>query len=270
MKKNRTYRAFVIAVLLCSLVAGMIPATVSAATKNGWVKETNGYCYYEKGKKVKNQLKKIKGKTYYLGSDGIRKTEWYTVKTTSKGKTVYKAMKFDSKGVYTGKSQTINTKMIQKADAVIRSQKINTGVKTEKEKEEALKKLFNTTKKYNYGRVIGLNNRTFNKSKVANSAYTMMSKKKGNCYYYASAFAVLAKRATGLPVRVCWGTSTIFNKKRVQEHAWVEIKLADGKWHVYDPNGARFSTRKDVGTYAQKVSSVKSVYKAVKNSELNL
>ena len=270
MNKKKTCRFLMIALILCSLVAGMVPATVSAAKKTGWVEETNGYCYYVKGKKVKNKLKKIKGKTYYLGSDGVRKTGWYTVKTKSKGKTVYKAMKFNAKGAYTGKSQSVNAKMIKKADSVIKSQKIGTGVTTAEQKEAALEKLFNYTKKYAYGRVMGLNSRSFNKGKITDSAYKMMSKKKGNCYYYASAFAVLAKRATGLPVRVCWGTSTVFNEKRAQEHAWTEVKLADGKWHVYDPNAARFSTRKDIGTYAQEASSVKSAYKASKKCEVIL
>lgn len=271
MKKNKTCRFLMIALLLCSLVATMVPTAVSAAAqKKGWVKETNGYCYYVKGKKVQNKLQKIKGKTYYFGSDGVRKTGWYTVKTKSKGKTVYKAMKFNASGAYTGKSQTVNAQMIKKADSIIKSLKISTGVLTTEQQEAALKKIFDYTKKYGYGRVMGLNSRTFNKKKVADCAYKMMSKKKGNCYYHASAFAVLAKRATGLQTRVCWGTSTVFNAKKSQEHAWVEIKLADGKWHIFDPNAARFSTRKDVGTYGQKSSSLKSVYKAAKTSELYL
>lgn len=271
MKRKRNLRFLMMALVLSCLVAAMLPVVASAGTqKNGWVKETNGYCYYVKGKKVQNQLKKIKGKTYYLGSDGVRKTGWYTVKTKSKGKTVYKAMKFNGSGAYTGKSQTVNAKLIKKTDSIIKSLKIGTGALTTEQKEAALKKIFTYTKKYGYGRVMGLNNKTFNKNKVADCAYKMMSKKKGNCYYHASAFAVLAKRATGLPVRVCWGTSRVFNAKKAQEHAWVEIKLADGSWHIYDPNGARFSSRKDVETYGKKASALKSVYKAAKTSELYL
>ena len=45
----------------------------------------------------------------------------------------------------------------------------------------------------------------FTKGKSQMFAYLTMGMEKGNCYGVASAFAVQAKRATGLPVRVCWG-----------------------------------------------------------------
>lgn len=267
MKKRKISRCLVIAMLLVTMVLGVVPETVSAAAKTtGWKKESTGWCYYENGTKVRNKLKKIGGKYYYLGSNGARKTGWYTVSSKNKGKVTYKAMQFANNGAWTGKSTAVDTKMIQKTDSLIKGLKISTALTTTAQKEAALQKIFNYTKKYKYGRVTGLNSNSFNRAKVSSSAYAMMSKKKGNCYYYASAFATLAKRATGLPVRVCCGKSNVFNKSRWSDHAWVEIKIGN-TWYVYDVNAAAYSTRKDIKFYKQ---NAKASYKAQKNIELYL
>jgi hypothetical protein len=91
----------------------------------------------------------------------------------------------------------------------------------------------------------------------------MLSKKKGSCYHYAALYAFLAKRATGLPVRICWGTSNAFNKKVWQNHAWVEIKL-DGQWYTYDPNAARYSKLRVGKWFQQSSEEIKSIYKKKK------
>ena len=83
---------------------------------------------------------------------------------------------------------------------------------------------------------------------------------KRNCYGVASAFAVQAKRATGLPVRVCWGKSNVFNKNKWQPHGWTEIKIGN-TWYTFDANAAGNKSRKDVKYYMQKSSSMKKYYK---------
>lgn len=236
----------------------------TVTVKNGWKKESAGWCYYVKGKKITNQLKKISGATYYFGSNGARKTGWYTVKSGNK----YKAMQFAANGKYTGKSKAINASLMKKTDSVIKSQKISTGLTTDAQKKAALNKLYTYTKKnYKYGRIYG----TFGKGKSLSYAQQTMLTGKGNCYGFAASFAVLAKRATGLPVRVCWGTSTAFNKSRAQLHGWTEIKIGN-KWYVFDTNAAAYSTRKDVKWYMQNASSatMKKVYKKKASEDINL
>lgn len=74
------------------------------------------------------------------------------------------------------------------------------------------------------------------------------------------AFAVQAKRATGLPVRVGWGKSNVFNKNKWQPHGWTEIKIGN-TWYTFDANAAGNKSRKDVKYYMQKSSSMKKYYK---------
>lgn len=73
-------------------------------------------------------------------------------------------------------------------------------------------------------------------------AFTFMRSSGGSCYHFASAFAVLAKKATNLPVRICVGTSNVFQPDVWQPHGWVEVKIGK-KWYTFDPNAARYSKR---------------------------
>ena len=261
--KNQRRAFFVIAMLFC-LTFGVVSAQAATTTtttsakkttvKKGWKKESAGWCYYVKGKKVTSQLKKISRATYYFGSNGARKTGWYTVKSGN----TYKAMQFASNGKYTGKFKTVNASLMKKTDSVIKGQKISASLTTDAQKKAALNKLYNYTKKnYKYGRIMG----QFGKGKSLSYAQQTMLTGKGNCYGFAASFAVLAKRATGLPVRVCWGTSTAFNKSRAQLHGWTEIKIRN-TWYVFDTNAAAYSKRKDVKWYMQKAtsSSMKKTY----------
>jgi hypothetical protein len=68
-------------------------------------------------------------------------------------------------------------------------------------------------------------------------ALAMIQGKRGSCYHDAAAFAHLASKATGYPVVIALGKSTLYNPKG-SFHAWVLIRLK-GKWYIYDPNGDR-------------------------------
>ena len=70
-------KAVRILTLLC-LVVMCMSITAGAATKNGWIKKSNRYYYYENGKKVKG-LKEINGKTYYFGKKGRQQYSWRKV-----------------------------------------------------------------------------------------------------------------------------------------------------------------------------------------------
>lgn len=152
--------------------------TAKAAVKNGWKKEGGQYYYYIKGKKVTNKLKKINGAIYYLGSNGARKTGWYTVKSGN----TYKTMQFASNGKYTGKSKKANAELIKMTDSVLRSQKISASLTTTAQKKTALQKLFNYSKKYGYMRMKGFDGKPlqFTKGKSQMFAYLTMGMEKGN------------------------------------------------------------------------------------------
>lgn len=271
MKKSKFAQIFLMLTMLFCLTFGTVctqAATTATSTtttvKNGWKKEGGQYYYYVKGRKVTNQLKKISGATYYFGSNGARKTGWYTVKSGN----TYRTMQFASNGKYTGKSKTVNAILMKKTDAVIKNQKISASLTTVAQKKAALSRLYTYVKNnYNYSRVMG----QFGKGKSLSYAQQTIEKTAGNCYGFASSFAVMAKRATGLPVRVCWGTSTAFNKNRAQAHGWTEIKIGN-TWYIFDINAAKYSSRKDVKWYMQNASSavMKKVYKKTGSEDIVL
>lgn len=271
MNKKGFVRGLWLLLLILCLAWGAVPAqaagaadssSAETAVKNGWVKEKAGWCYYVKGKKAVSQLKKINGKYYYLGSDGVRKTGWYTIKVNGK----YKAYYFNTKGVWTGKSKAINATLVKKIDSVIKAQKISKSLRTTSEKKAALKKLFNYgVKNWGYARA-PLTFNAKNGWKPAGWQYTfakeMLVNKKGSCYHDAAAFALMAKRATGLPVRICLGTSKAYGNWSA--HGWVEIKIGS-TWYSYDTNAAKYSKLRVGKWYQQKASSVNGkVYKVSK------
>ena len=82
-------------------------------------------------------------------------------------------------------------------DKVIKAQKF-TKKTTDKQK---LQKLFNYTKKaYKYKRYMGIPSAKGWDAKLAKET---LSTKQASCYHDAATFAYLARRATGLPVRIC-------------------------------------------------------------------
>lgn len=247
---------------------GAVCANAAASTKNGWVKESAGYCYYQNGKKLTNRWMPSKSdKKYYIGADGVRKTGWYTIKS---GKT-YKSYYFNSNGVLQkNKTKTIDKTLVKKMDAAIKSAGVKTTskVKTDAQKKKDLELIFNylTYKKANgSGRYGYEGDRTITGAKDVNAsvyaayAKKMLTSKKGSCYHYAAAYAFMAKRATGYPVRVCYGKSNFLNKGNKQPHGWVEIKI--GKtWYVYDPMGARSASTRKIKWCGQKRSAMEGKY----------
>lgn len=152
----------------------------------------------------------------------------------------------------------LDTALKKAMDTVIKAQKFK---KTTTDKEK-LKKLFNYTKKnFKYKRYMGIPSATGWEYEFAKE---MLQKKAGSCYHDAAAFAFLAKRATGLPVRICIGTSNAFNKSVWQRHGWVEIKIS-GKWYTFDTNANRFSSLRKGKWFMQKRTSMEGkVYKTQK------
>lgn len=267
MKKRRFAQLVLMITMLFCLTFGTVCAqaattatttTAKAAVKNGWKKEGGQYYYYIKGKKVTNKLKKING------ADILFRLEW-----CKKDRMVYSKIRkylqnhavcFQRKIHW--ETKKANAELIKMTDSVLRSQKISASLTTTAQKKTALQKLFNCSKKYGYMRMKGFDGKPlqFTKGKSQMFAYLTMGMEKGNCYGVASAFAVQAKRATGLPVRVCWGKSNVFNKNKWQPHGWTEIKIGN-TWYTFDANAAGNKSRKDVKYYMQKSSSMKKYYK---------
>lgn len=227
-----------------------------AAKKNGWVYSGGKKYYFVNGKKLVNKWKTISKKTYYFGADGAAKTGWYSIGS--------KSYYFTSAGVYVkSKTKSIDKALLTKMDAIIKATVPSTAKDSTK-----LQKLFTYVRtKCSYARVIGFTGKT---GWVNTYAKTMLYSKKGSCYHYAAAYAVLAKRATGLPVRVCWGTSNAFNTNKWQNHAWVEIKYGN-TWYTFDPNAAKYSTLRKGKWYFQKRSVMEGkIYKTQKYVNIEL
>ncbi|MDO4308048.1 MAG: transglutaminase domain-containing protein [Eubacteriales bacterium] len=264
MKKRKGFLFGMLLLLFCFCIGGQnvqaagkkitAETKTAAAKKTGWVTKNGKRYYYVKGKKQINCWKTISKKKYYFGSDGAAKTGWYSIGS--------KSYYFDSKGVYK-KSKTMDKTLLNKMDAIIKN-----NVSAKDGKSAALKKLFTyVQKKCNYARVIGFKGQ---KGWEYTYAKQMLVKKKGSCYHYAAAFAVLAKRVTGYPVRICWGTSNAFNTRKWQPHGWVEIKI-NGTWYTFDANAARFSTLRKGKWYMQKRSAMEGkIYKTQKIVNIEL
>lgn len=141
----------------------------------------------------------------------------------------------------------------KKAESIVKKQ-----VKKKSSKKSALKQLFTYTEKtYGYKRVTGFKN---TKGWEKTYAKQMYSSKKGSCYHFAAAYAFLAKKATGYPVRICIGKTNGFNKKVWQAHAWAEVKIGS-KWYICDPNMDKFAAKSSGKYYLKDRTKLTSTYK---------
>ncbi len=160
-------------------------------------------------------------------------------------------------------SSGADSKLLKKLDKTIKA----AGVKADTGKDDALKLLYNyAKKKFGYARLMGFSGEKGWESKLADE---MLTKKNGSCYHYAAAYALLAKRATGYPVRICWGQAQLYEKGRWQPHAWVEIKIG-GKWYTFDVNAedAVTDTLK-TSWYRQKRSGMINKYYRLRGNTVN-
>ena len=127
-------------------------------------------------------------------------------------------------------------------------------------KTVALNRVFTYVSKLKYGRApLGFKPATTKKWEI-NFAMQMLKSRSGSCYHYAAALAFCAKKATGYPVRIGFGTSNFIKKTNWQPHAWVEVKIGR-TWYVYDANAAAVASKQKInGTKWSKVklSTVKN------------
>ena len=166
------------------------------------------------------------------------------------------------------KTQKIDKKLVKKMDERIKK----AGVTAETEKVEALKLLFAnmSSTEFNYKR--GIIDPGKKLAAIEKLALSTLKSKKGNCVGFATAFAVTARRATGLPVRVCVGTSKALMGKSFTPHAWTEVKV-NGKWLVFDTNAQRYtqlSQFKDNAEAFCGIARTKAYYKLKYSVNVNL
>jgi len=230
-------KLIVLTLVLVIAVQASIPVvqTAHAATgttqttkkKNGLKKEKGKYCFYENGKKVKKSFRTVKGKKYYFQKNGAAATGWYKIGN--------KAYHFTSKGVME-KNKTVDEIKLNKKGYVsalnervkLKFQTISIVkkiTKTSMSKEQKLKACYSYILKCTYlMRIFPITGKNWEVVYAAD----MLTNKKGNCYSYAAAFAMLAKEC-GYKAEIIKGNMQKEGQS-VRLHAWVEI---NGR--VYDP-----------------------------------
>ena len=128
------------------------------------------------------------------------------------------------------------------------AQIISKEVKSNDSTKKKLKKLFTYLQKdYDYGRKVGFEAYS---GWEKDYAMKMFEDKKGSCYHYAAAYAFLAKKATGLRVRIGVGQTNGFS----------------GKWYILDPNMDKYAADSSGKYCLKKRDSLKNTYNQFKDT----
>lgn len=143
------------------------------------------------------------------------------------------------------------------------AQIVSQQVKANDSAKKKLKKLFAyLQKEYDYGRKVGFDAYD---GWEKDYALEMFADEKGSCYHYAAAYAFLAKKATGYPVRIGVGQTNGFSGK-LQKHAWTEVKIS-GKWYILDTNMDKYAADSSGKYCLKKRDSLKSAYNKYKDTK---
>ncbi len=143
------------------------------------------------------------------------------------------------------------------------AQIVSQQVKANDSAKKKLKKLFAyLQKEYDYGRKVGFDAYD---GWEKDYALEMFADEKGSCYHYAAAYAFLAKKATGYPVRIGVGQTNGFSGK-LQKHAWTEVKIS-GKWYILDTNMDKYAADSSGKYCLKKRDSLKSTYNKYKDTK---
>ena len=183
-------------------------------SKSGMI-TVNGNTYYLSKGIAQSGLKKVKKKKYFFSKKNCRLVRSKDVKA---GKKWYVANK---KGELHEKH-----KAFVKAASIIKKQTDADDTKTEK-----LFKCYEwTVTKCSYSVKKGYVEPN-GKKWVNKYAYNMLTTRRGRCYSFAAAFAVLAKELGYKDVRVMRGKC---GRRSYNTHSWVEIDI-NGETRVFDP-----------------------------------
>ena len=199
---------FIVTVLIsCPVLADETPQVPTSPS--GWVEKGRKTFFYEDGKKVTG-WKRITGKFYYFTDDGLQRNK--IVGSSQKG--LYYV---DEDGVrITDKQIKMAVKFVMDKSVAVRSPKAR------------LKECYRELCRYPYIRINGDHPSS---DKISSYAAYMFTRKGGNCYRYASAYAYIAK-VLGFDVRVCTGT-VYLRVAGFSPHGWCEVKI-DDVWRMVD------------------------------------
>jgi glucan-binding YG repeat protein len=226
--------------------------------KNGIINEKGKVYYYKSGKKTKNKWVKVGKNKYYLTRNGAAAIGWNKISE--------KAYFFYETGIMAKSKKIDGIKVNANGAASLQNERVKMKFqamaimsKQTRASQSATKKLKNV---YNYiVKSSGYLPRFFPTTKTGwevTYALDMLTTKKGNCYSYAAAFAMLASES-GYDVTLIKGTMTKTGESE-REHAWVEIA---GK--VYDPQSqATLKTNLYNKTYKQITTIKYKKQKAIK------
>jgi len=198
--------------------------------------------------------------TYDLRNDG--KTEYYPLQLgegsyqvsvlENIGGTKYKRVQSktvnlkldDANKVYLASVQNINWNREMKA--IKKANELTKGLKTDKEKINAIYQYLISNISYDYDKL-----KTLDSNYLPNIDKTL-EEKKGICYDYSSTFAAML-RSQGIPAKLVKGYSKATGETY---HAWNEVYLSEtGKWIIVDT------------TYDAQMKLAKKKYTMQKNSK---
>lgn len=231
--------------------------------KPGFHKEKGKKYYYDKnGNKVTSKMIKVGKDTYYCKKDGSLKTGWLTLK--GKRYFFYDNYKL-AKGVTLEQKYVVNKK-----GELIKTYNDNE-VKARKAAEQILKEIVKkndskSQKLYKSYKYI-INNTSYNgyspcektdKDWEAKCAFYTLTKKRGECYGFAAAFAYLAK-VIGYEQAVTRYGQTKSASYDWSPHGWCEIKI-DKKNYLFDPE-IEYKNKTCGRLYKKQYSQVARQYK---------
>ncbi len=211
MKKlNLIFRFMILFVLVTAFPAIAGEFQQDSTILSGWVKERGKTFYYEEGKKV-HGWNKISGKYYYFTNQGLQRNKIVGSRKTGR-------YYVDAEGVrIIDKQISLAVDFVEKYSNVTQSSTAR------------LKECYRKLCTYPYVRIYGDHPSS---DKISSYANYMLTKKGGNCYRYASAYAYIAK-VLGFDVRVCVGGVTSRSSWGLSPHGWCELLINDG-WKIVD------------------------------------
>ena len=184
--------------------------------KSGFLTVENNSYYFSKGI-AQSGIKKIDGKKYFFSTKNMKlvKNKEFT----------YKKVKYIANA---------NGVIHQKAKAFVKAESMVK--KLTNKKDSDITKLYKCYKwsatRCSYAYKKGYSNPT-GKKWVNNYALNMFRTRRGRCYSFAAAFAVMAREIGYDDVKVVVGKCNGFGGSYIP-HAWVEVKV-DGAKKVFDP-----------------------------------
>lgn len=237
MQKGLWRKAAVVFMMIFVLVAGS--ANVSAASGitvrqgkvyqnnkmyTGWFSQNNGKYYSVKGTKAKG-WRKIANKYYYFDRNGRLITNRIV------GSKISGYFYVDKTGV------RVATKEIRQAVAFVMRYSSAGDLPSKR-----LRTCFRTLLKYPY---YSISDQAPRANQIAACAGYMFTCRRGDCYYYASTMAYIA-RVLGYDARVACGAVTARGAyAALSPHGWCEIKCGNS-WRMLDCSMQRAHTDKNL------------------------